>query len=85
MAKLKITNATREQAFIKYKGLKDGLGTLVDLRDSIAPTRSFVSPIDVPPGSEVTVRVHNLDMRAKVNTNKVLVVQGRVQLTLEYR
>jgi len=57
--KLKITNSSQELAFIKYKGVKDGGKTYVDLQGSVAPNKTFESPIDVLPGSEISVRLES--------------------------
>lgn len=76
MAKLKIKNGAHQLAFIKYKGIKEGGRTFVDLKASVAPTKTYETVMEVPPGSEVSVKIGNVEKKAKANTNKVLTIKG---------
>jgi hypothetical protein len=90
--KLRITNNSRERAVIKYKGLKDGGVTYVDLQGSVAAHLTFVSPIDVLPGSIVSVKLENHqlgipdnEMQVPARLSQTLYIEERIEQTLVYR
>ena len=80
--KLKIRNASQELALIKYKGIKDGGKTYVDLKGSVAPNKTFESPIDVLPGSEVSVKLASCQVPLKIADTELKVKATNLTHTL---
>lgn len=76
MGKLKVKNQAHEVASIKYKGIKDGGKTFVDLKGSVAPTKTLESPLEGAPGTDVAVTLGGKTQTIKANTNKILIIEG---------